>query len=196
MIGIYYLLKENYLKLTFVIFFGVFVKETIFILVLVSIIFAFLTREKSKNIILSILFSYLIGFAILKFYLYNNTNQSYQWIPTIENALSNLYRSRTYFTFLISIFPLAISFIPNLIFKNKKFSLKKQLLERNRFIIAFGFGIILSFSIFIYSIFSAYTDGRFIWLSYPYSIVLTGFLLNNNEKLKDIVFNLETQNVA
>ncbi|MCX7879563.1 MAG: hypothetical protein N2517_02775 [Ignavibacteria bacterium] len=179
MVGIYFLINKKISSLAILIFFGVFVKETIFILVIVSVLYLFIS-EKSYKKILFIIASYLIGFVLLKIILFYNTKSSYLWLPSLEVLYQNIFRIRTYLTFLLSSIPIFI-----LLFIAKKFiaqlkTSKLSNLDTNDKAIIFSMtaGIIISYSIFIYSLFSAYTDGRFIWLSYPFSTILMGLIAN------------------
>jgi hypothetical protein len=86
------------------------------------------------------------------------------WFPNSENLADNVYRAKTYISFIISLgFPGLLAGL---------YILKNLKSEKNIIIFAFTIAISFSLLLWVYSYFSAYADGRFIWTAYPFMIPL------------------------
>lgn len=173
----YYLFQNQYLKFIVSFLLGIFVKETIVIILPVMVIF-FMSNENSKGrfikMILPIL-SYIAMIILVR--TLSPQKGNYVWKPSIEIFVYNLSRFKTYLTF---IFTLGIPGILSLylIFSAKRKNISKDIL------LPLATGFLFSILLWIYSLFAAYSDGRQLWTSYAYTTVLSGYLIqsvNNNQ---------------
>lgn len=171
------------LALTFVV--GAFVKEIILISIIVAIIFMIVNREKRSSLILKS-FLYVILFGVSYFIARRviPVNEDVYWVPYSEQLFYNLSRPRTYLSFLLSLSIQGI--IAGLALFNFKFIFKE---EFKKYTIVFATGFILSILLFLFSIVSAYSDGRFIWPSYPYTIPLALYFIKYYFENKNTVIN-------
>ena len=100
---------------------------------------------------------------------YFETGNNYFWAPTIDTAIGNLKRAKTYLSFLLGFgLPGLLSLLYLIKYKSNIFD--KKVLP---WITGMLFAILLSF----YSVIAAYSDGRFIWTGYPFMIVLAIYYL-------------------
>ncbi|OGU56448.1 MAG: hypothetical protein A2X64_03285 [Ignavibacteria bacterium GWF2_33_9] len=87
----------------------------------------------------------------------------YVWFPSAEHLADNIFRSKTYISLIISFgFPGLFA----LLYISKKHIVKKAVFN------AFIIGMCTSLLMWVYSYFSAWADGRFIWTAYPFMIPL------------------------
>lgn len=185
MIGLYYLFKEKYVLLCLIVFIGVFVKETIIILLIISILYMLLQKKNLKFYIWGLIFAYILGSVLLKLILIGNSVPAYSWLPSINTAWSNLSRPRTYLSLFATLLPICIVFITSFLStprQNTDFRVANEL----SFIASTVLGILISIAAYIYSIFSAYSDGRILWLTYPFVIHLSGYLIEKKNTFRAI----------
>ena len=86
----------------------------------------------------------------------------YLWMPRYEVLIENLTRLKTYVSFGLP------GLGALLYFKNSKCKLYSSQIE-----LVFLTGLICAILLSLFSIFAAYSDGRHIWLSYPFTISLS-----------------------
>ena len=174
--GLYFLFKKKWAYLILTVMFGYLVKETIVILIPVSVTFLILNREPWKLKSAMLLIVYLSTMLFLRFIFRDVTGTSYLQI-SLRSFLSNL-RVRALLSVVLTFgipgllsifFLLRYPVIFNGMNKPVPFSLLFSLVE----------GILLSMALSCYSMFSAHTDGRFIWPSYPFSIPLSLWALEH-----------------
>lgn len=173
--GTYFLISRTWAGMTVIILFGAAVKETI--VILIGLLAVHMLIEKvlfsRKGFFLaavSVLFAlcYLLARSIIP------VDPSVGWAPSYELFLSNISRPRTWLSFLLTFSIPGVLAVTALLRMGAEW-------YRHRFregaILASGF--IVSIILFCYSIVSAYSDGRFIWTSYPFSIPLSMILLQD-----------------
>ncbi|AFH49778.1 Hypothetical protein IALB_2073 [Ignavibacterium album JCM 16511] len=168
----YYLFRSKYFSFSISFTIGILIKETIIIMLPVAAVY-YLTNEKTNKKYLKIIvpiFLYLITVIAIRSLVPQKEN--YIWNPSIENFLYNISRAKTYLTFILTLgIPGVLSLY--LIFSDKKKNVSKGLL----FPLVTGF--LFSFLLWVYSLFSAYSDGRQLWTSYAYTIPLMLELYNS-----------------
>ena len=136
-----------------------------------------LTRKKIRSVSNTVIYSaifimaYLIARNILP------VSSGYGWAISLDTIIGNLARPRMYFstflTFGIPGFIALYSIIRNIVSNDFRVEFSKM----SPYIV----GYIGTIALWLYSIASAYTDGRFIWYMYPFAIILT---INFFEELK------------
>lgn len=176
-LGILFILKNKWALFSITLVAGILAKESI------VVIFPFLAFYLFYNDKVNIKKKYwlLIGnfIGIMIIYLLIRSlvvgNKELNWIPTLEKFLDNIVRVRAYIAFILS-FGLPGILVMLFLIKNRTNPKKK--IE-----ITFLAGFYTSLAVFIYSFFSAYTDGRFIWLTYPFAIPLSLFYIQDQIKL-------------
>lgn len=178
-ITMYYLFLNKYFHFLLSFLIGIFIKETVMIILPVAVVY-FLLRDSVKNKILKIsipLFLYISTIIIIRISVPQKEN--YIWNPSFEIFMSNLGRVKTYLTFIFTFgIPGILSLL--LIFSGVRKKISRNLL----FPLITGF--VFSILLWIYSLFAAYSDGRQIWTSYIFTIPLSLLFIekkfNNSSK--------------
>lgn len=97
--------------------------------------------------------------------IFTNPGVQMAWVPDSSIIFSNLMRAKTYLTFALSF---GLSGVLSLLLL-----LKEGVWKINRAYISYYVGILTSVLLFVYSIMSAYSDGRFMWPAIPFAVVLS-----------------------
>ncbi|WP_337864990.1 hypothetical protein [Ignavibacterium sp.] len=175
LISTYYLFDDKYFLFILTFTLGIFIKETIIILLPVAII-EFMIKEKSKikflKVIIPVLLYFLVIVLIRKIAPHK---ESYVWKPSIDILIYNLVRVKTYLSFLLTFG------IPGLLATYLIITKKIQMISKEiSYPILAGF--LFSFLLWLYSLFAAYSDGRQLWITYVFSIPLALFVIQHREK--------------
>jgi hypothetical protein len=172
-IGTYLIINEQWIQLAFVIILGTLVKETIIILIPVSISYFILhgiSRKKQAVFIMLYCLSFIAVYYVAE--RYNPTAKAYIWQPSLEKLLDNLARPRSYLSFLLSFgFPGVLSLFA---IRQLTKSPAQEVFVNLRPFVA---GLITTFVLSMYAMLTAFADGRTIWTSYPFTIPLAIFAL-------------------
>lgn len=170
MISNYFLLKDKYYF--FLLFFslGILTKETIIILIPVAIVFILFNKKTSHKLlkILLIILTYTLIESAIR-YLAPAKN-FYVWKPSVDILIYNLTRIKTYLSFILT-FGIPGIFSSILLFTNKRNIVSREILY------AFSIGMFSGLMLWFYSIFSAYADGRQLWISYPFTAILSVYFI-------------------
>jgi hypothetical protein len=171
--GVFSVVSQNWFLLAIVLFLGAFTKETIIILMFPLAVYLIGRRKKLLHqgaIFLLMVFSYIIGY-----YLARNVipgKSSYFWAFTLKILQSNLSRPRCYLSFMLSFgIPGTLSL---LLFKFRESVWFRENIAITAALIA---GFAASLAVFAYSMFSACSDGRFIWISYPFTVPMATMVI-------------------
>lgn len=170
LISNYYLMMNKYYLFILSFIIGVFIKETILILLPVSTVY-YLMNEKTKIKFLKIsvpIILYLIIVGIIR----NLAPQKeiYVWKPSYDILHYNLLRIKTYITFILTLgIPGLLSFY--IVITEKRKNIPKEIFY------PLLTGIAFSILLWIYSLFAAYSDGRQLWTSYVFAVPLASYLL-------------------
>jgi hypothetical protein len=98
------------------------------------------------------------------------------WEPSLDLALSNARRPRTWLSAVLTLgVPVAVIVA---------MSSRLGRLDR-RFLVVFGLGAGLSVALFAYALTSAYSDGRFLWPMYVFSVPIAVLLLQASRPVDD-----------
>lgn len=176
----YYLFQNKYYKFILSFLFGIFIKETIIIILPVALVY-FILNDKSKNKFVKIALPFILYIitVILIRTLAPQQKENYLWVPSFEILVYNLSRVKSYLSFLLTLgIPGFISLY--VISTEKKKNISRELL------MPLITGFFFSFLLWFYSLFSAYSDGRQLWTSYAYTIplMLLIFYSKNSSKNK------------
>ncbi len=126
-------------------------------------------RIKSMLILLLSFILFVTANVLVRSYF--ATDNQYLWSPSLQTAIGNLSRLKTYLSFILSFgIPgfLAILYAA----KHKQNVISKMLLP---YYVGMFFSIMLS----IYSIIAAYSDGRFIWTGMAFMIIISLYFIRN-----------------
>lgn len=166
----------------FIMIFGAFTKETLVIIFPFLILHLIFENQKSVKISDFLSLSFFKNKAIrnglilyvLSFILFcigiliarktYGSGKEYLWYPNIACLKDNLFRLKTYISFLLS-FGIVGYYCIFYIFKNLRN-------DSRTIYMAFFIGFCLGILLWMYSYVSAYSDGRFIWTCYPFAIPL------------------------
>lgn len=176
MVGFYFLLRKKFIHLILTVMLGCLVKETIMILIPVSVTFLILNHEPWKLTSAVLLIIYLGTVLVIRLVFRDLSGVSYLQL-SLESFLSNL-RVRA----LLSV---GLTFgIPGLlsIFFILRYPAVFNCVDKPAsppLLLTLAVGILLAVALSFYSMFSAHTDGRFIWPSYPFSIPLSLWALEH-----------------
>jgi len=181
--SVYFLFaKKKILFLTFFLL-GISVKETMVIMLPVAAVFLYFQKEfnlKQKIFFITLLTIFYFAEVFLLRH-FTPGKETYVWMPKTEILLFNLFRIKTYLSIIITF---GIPGFGALLFL-KCSSCFKQLGSMS-YVLLTGASVALLISIF--SLFSAYADGRHLWTSYPFTIPLAvGFLQNFIDQKKEKV---------
>lgn len=177
----YYLIKRNSYLVVITFLLAILVKETILVTMPAILVFIFIDENKKNKFfkILSIIVLYFITESIVRYFAPSKT--FYLWKPSFEIIEYNLVRVKTYLSFILT-FGISGVFSFLYLFKKQKQSISKQMLS---FLYV---GLFSGILLWIYSFFTAHADGRHIWITYPYSVLLSSFYLQeffDREKAKN-----------
>jgi len=172
MIGLYTLLKKLWILLLIIIIISTGVKETSIVIVFVSIVYILFKTSIQVSRKITLIVSCIVVYSSVTIILRKlfGTGSEYIWLPEIQAILENISRPKTWLSFILTLgIPGFMSF-----FHLKH--LKKYYHQTSiKLILLFGFAI--SILLFVLSIISAYADGRFIWVSYPFTIPLSLYII-------------------
>lgn len=150
------------------------VKETVIVFIPVWILWVFSSQKPlNRKLILAVIpiIIFIISYTLIRLLAVNSSD--YLWVPSLEIFQSNISRVKTFLSFLLTVgFPGLFLLI--FILKYKKLSLR-----------LYNFlwvGTILVFLVWIFSLFSAYSDGRQLWLSYVFTIPIMMLYLKRREE--------------
>jgi hypothetical protein len=165
----YLIFKGKWLYFALILVLGSLVKEVIVLLLPVSLAFLLEDRKPWKLKLTIFLLACLIPAIFVRF-LFRESG-SYYWYPSIERLMSNI-RVRALVSVVLSFgLPGFLSLFFGVHYKKlKKFIDRKQLIPLLT-------GILFSLLLVMYSMVSAYTDGRFIWPLSIYTIPLSLWFL-------------------
>jgi|SRR5690554_722074 len=177
-ITLYLLVKEKWFIIPFVILMGIFIKETI--IVIIPVIFLYIYFHKKASFAFSysliLLSIYLIIAIIIRNFLQSDKFE--YWLPSSERFIFNVSRIKMWLNLVLSLG------IPGFIALFNFNKVKNHMNPKILLVLYTGFG--LTILLFISSMFSAYADGRFIWPSYVFTIPITAYILDHSKYLKFI----------
>ena len=110
---------------------------------------------------------------------------NYIWLPSINRLISNLSRPRAWLSFILALgVPGTVCIISSMLLYRKKNDFKSLMYKISPLLV----GIISSVGVWVFAMITAYADGRFIWISYPFLIPVAMILLDhlnlNKQKIK------------
>jgi hypothetical protein len=168
--SIYFIVKRNYLAMFITLLLGLSAKETAIIVIPFYFIYNYNWKYKLSGNIKTIISTVILVSASLFFLIflrnYFSTKSPYLWKPDEYTLWFNLSRFDAYLSLIITLFQFFIITIINRKYINIELFTKDNLAK------ATSIGVISVFAIFIYSFFSAYPDGRFLWIGYPFFTIL------------------------
>jgi hypothetical protein len=157
-IGVYLIFKEKWLLLAIAIAVGVPIKEVIALLIPVAVAYLWVTgtsRAKLLSTSLLLLLAFVIPTVLIKTVFIRAGD--FYWIPSISTLFDNL-RVRAMLSLLLSFgLPGILSILSFVRYR------KLAGLIQRRQLIPLVTGVIVTVLLIIYSMLTAYTDGRFIW---------------------------------
>lgn len=178
----YYILKRSYWVLIplFAIMAGM--KDILIPFVAVAIVFIYFdSKDIKKTALFSVI--YFATYYLAKYYITGifDNKADYSVVIKWEIFTANLVRSRFY---LSSIFSFGIVGLLSVLYLIKKY----KTVLKDPVIATMTFGFLVHIAVFIYSVISAYSAGRYLWGMYPFAIVLSIEYLEyrKNNKLNKI----------
>lgn len=169
-VGCWLIQSRRDMFLVLLIFAGVFVKETIILLLPVYLVYGWVERRSVPQMAFTLLAAVLAYFIATSVARTISLDQaSYIWSPSLERLQFNVGRIRTWLSMLLSIGLTGTAALAASVM---------VLLHRNwttlTKILPWLTGMAGSFALFAYSMLSAYSDGRFIWPSIVFAVPLLG----------------------
>ena len=165
---------------------GLLTKESAVILLPVALSYLILQRRMPwRRVAIAAIWLACVFLAVtlLTRLLYPADSPAYVWSPAWTRIVSNITRLKTWASFMLSLgLPGLLGVYAASHWKQAWFQERRQ---------HFGpllVGMAMSFALFAYAMVSAYADGRFIWLSYPFAIPLatSALSLRHQNQRKDI----------
>ncbi len=166
--------KEKHLPMAITLF--TFGKETV--IFVIPIIFLYILVEKKdlkKAITLSItaVLFYFVSTYIIRNVIYP-TETVYFWKPSFKTLSENLFRPRAIISFVLSLgipgFMALVLLVKAMLKKNCDFIRKTYI---------YYLALLEYVVLFVYTMFSAYSDGRFVWPATFFTILITAIYYNN-----------------
>lgn len=174
-IGFYLIIQDSDLVFLTLLCIGAFVKETVVILIPLWILYNILHKRFDILRVMFILL-YIIAFYI-SYRMAKNVipiGSKYFWNPNIGIFFSNMRRSRTLTSLILSMgLP---GFLCLLVYQFRKSLFDIYGYPLTITMIA---GFMMSILLYVYSLFSAYADGRFIWVGYIFSVPLSLIIIRS-----------------
>jgi len=171
-ISLYVLLKERWILFIILVIISAGVKETSVVIVFVSIWYILFKTNIQVSRKIALIVSYIVAYSSVIVIVRNvfGTGSEYIWLPEVQMILENISRPKTWLSFILTLgIPGFLSFFH--LKRLKKYYHQKSI----KLILLFGFAI--SILLFVFSILSAYAQGRFIWVSYPFTIPLSLYVI-------------------
>ncbi len=168
-LGIYAVLKDNFLLFCLSLFVGLLAKETVALLLPFSIVY-FWFRPNKKLFYLCVLAAFLFAseYLLIRAYAPISEGQKAEvfWSSSYQSIQTNLHRTNTWLSLLFTLFPIGIL----LVIKHKNTSFK-YLLNQPIFAACLA-GISCAIGLFIMSFCTTIADGRAIWQSYFFMLLI------------------------
>jgi len=165
--ALYLLIKGKFISFILVFILGLTVKETMVILIPVAGVYLSLQEDLSLSrkilLFLIIIIIYLLESIVIRNYVPGKG--TYLWIPQSDKLLYNLKRVAGYITTIIVF---GVPGIGAILFLTC--SECKKHIGRIKYVLLTG--MVFSILVSIFAIFSAYAEGRYIWITYPFTIPL------------------------
>ncbi|MCX8055146.1 MAG: hypothetical protein N3A67_05705 [Ignavibacteria bacterium] len=177
MISLSLLLEGRYVWFCIAVAIGLFLKESIIIVFACGLLYFIFKRNWKQAVLLVLLYAvaYFLQQKIMQILNYG-IPYTYGWEIELSTLKNNLARPRTYLSFLLSAYPSLIIFAIGIYFY-----FKKKFAGQDREIILLCFaGLALVLALYVYSLFVAYSDGRFIYPAIAFSIYLSGIIAKEN----------------
>jgi hypothetical protein len=145
------------------IFFAPFAKETTVVAIVLCISMELLERRERavwKSIFMIAVFA--AGSVAIRMLVHSPT--SHPWVPSIKDTISNLERPRAYISSILAFgVPGVLAVL---------YCVRVQFKDWSVFVQASALSVLACAGIWVFSFASAYTDGRFVWIAYPFLIPL------------------------
>ncbi len=173
-IGAFFIFRGKWLLLAVTIAVGVLVKEVIALLIPVAIAYLITIGSSRTRLLvrsLLLILAFVVPMAILKV-LFKGTGDFY-WIPNLPTLLDNL-RVRALLSLLLSF---GLPGLLSILFA-VRYRRMVGCVER-RFLLPLVTGILFTSLLVVYSMLTAYTDGRFIWPMTIFNIPLSLWVLRS-----------------
>ncbi len=178
--GVWQIITGRYKSLLATIFLGVLIKETVVLLIPVILVWFIFSSSPSNKMKITWIILYGLAFLLMMFLVrwWSPHSVPHAWLPTLDILIANLSRPRTYIAFAITA---GVPFFAALI---AAWLLRKETLLWPNWLPLIA-GLVITCALFLYSMLSAYSDGRFIWPAYAFTIPLTGFVIDYFLKSRD-----------
>jgi hypothetical protein len=181
MLGIgQYLILSQQNKLFFtLLMLGALVKDPYIIILPAWFLYQIIAHQGGfvKSAAISILAMVCFVFIIYVVRQITPVDSSFFWHPTQEYLDFNLYRPNAWITSLITLLPVGSLAI--------WFCIKRNIsLLREPALASLAVGFLGALAVLIYSFFSVYVDGRYIWIAYPFMIPLACKLFSDAKTLR------------
>jgi len=179
MAACYFTISRKWLLLFIVICCGTLASEKTIILLPFFVAYLYTKKINFKTslyLVLIFVSVYIITIISLRKFA-PSSEQSYVWIPGMEFIMQNIFRPKTYLSFLITFG------LPGLLAIISYFKLPAEI---RRSVFYFYVGCATSIVLYLFSIFSAWADGRTVWTSYPFTIPLAVLYLQSRNSKKMI----------
>jgi len=163
---VYFVISEKWKSFFLFLMLGTLASEKIIILLpfFISYLISKKLKLKTSLLLISLFIIIYLSITFLLRKYAPGISEPYVWTPGSNFILQNIYRPKTYLSFLITLgIPGIIAFISYLKLSD----------EKVKYYSYYYVGCATSILLFLYSIFSAWSDGRTVWTIYPFAIPLT-----------------------
>lgn len=179
-VGTYAVYKENYLLFLLAVILGTTAKEGVVVLVPVAAAYAF-TRKNNRWFFTAAagLLLYLVTWGLVKKYVPNGHGHTpvLYWHPNSWRIGDNLSRLQTYVSSILSFG------IPGILCGYYLIRFTGAVKNAWKDDLPLWAGVAGGYSLWLYTLFAAHTDGRFFWVTYCFPIVLSMLWLSRSGRL-------------
>lgn len=183
-LSLLFILKKNFWLFLGAFILGSMVKEAMIVIVPVYFAYSLYNGSKYSQTIGRTLLLLLVFSVVLLILRYiRPDNLSFYPQPDFDIFLKNISRPRTFLSF---IFTFGISGIASVYFLFRILFREKMKTVLRKYAVLLS-GMVMGITVWVYSVFSAYPDGRFIWMTIPFTIPL--MLLLCKEYLAEKIYN-------
>lgn len=143
------------------IFIAPFAKETTIVAIVMCVSMELLER-RDKAIWKSVFMIALFAAGSIALRMLVHSPNSHLWVPSIKDTISNLVRPRAYISSLLAFgVPGMLAF---------RYFMRVKFADWSVFVQASALSVLACLGVWAFSFVSAYTDGRFVWIAYPFLI--------------------------
>jgi hypothetical protein len=175
LLGLWSTLRGQWLMLGLAVVFGAMVKEAIILLLpVLAARLLFVQVAPWRRLGILVLVS-MLAWVALQIPRQLMPVDPYHWVPSLDRLMTNAVRPRTWMSALLSLGVPGLLLVGGMI----RGQGRRSFHTTRDTALPLMVGVLTSLALFGYSLVTAYADGRFIWMGYPFLIPLAVMVWND-----------------